>query len=145
MKTAGREELIIKYNNIDKNKINPQTIHWSLIGDNEYIFNNYEGFAGWRIDQEDSFQTSSHWYANTPDIFADSFAKSYNAMTWCNRVKVDELNLDNATSHSYLKVDAIRSICKRRISRMNKQINGKVSLSNEKIEEISNFLKNNFL
>ena len=80
---------------IDKNKINPQTIHWSLIGDNEYIFNNYEGFAGWRIGQEDSFQTSSHWYANTPDIFTDSFTKSYNAMTWCNRVEVtDELNLD---------------------------------------------------
>ena len=58
---------------------------------------------------------------------------------------IDELNLENSNAHSYLKVDAIRSICKRRISRMNKQINGKVSLSNEKIEEISNFLKNNFL
>lgn len=58
---------------------------------------------------------------------------------------IDELNLENSKAHSYLKVDAIRSICKRRISRMSKQSNGKVSLSNEKIEEISNFLKNNFL
>ena len=58
---------------------------------------------------------------------------------------IDQLNLDNSQAHSYLKVDAIRSICKRRISRMNKQINGKVSLSQEKINEISEFLKNNFL
>ena len=58
---------------------------------------------------------------------------------------IDELNLENSNAHSYLKVDAIRSICKRRISRMNKQTNGKISLSNEKVQEISNFLKNNFL
>ena len=52
---------------------------------------------------------------------------------------IDELNLENSNAHSYLKVDAIRSICKRRISRMNKQSSGKVSLSKEKIELISNF------
>ena len=52
---------------------------------------------------------------------------------------IDELNLENEKAHSYLKVDAIRSICKRRISRMSKQKNGKISLSNEKINEISNF------
>ena len=58
---------------------------------------------------------------------------------------IDELNLDDAKAHSYLKVDAIRSICKRRISRMSKQSNGKVSLSDETIEKISNFLKDNFI
>lgn len=58
---------------------------------------------------------------------------------------IDELNLENEKAHSYLKVDAIRSICKRRISRMSKQKNGKISLSNEKINEISNFLKDNFI
>ena len=58
---------------------------------------------------------------------------------------IEQLNEENSTSHSYLKVDAIRSICKRRISRMSKQKNGKVSLSPEKIQEISNFLKDNFI
>lgn len=58
---------------------------------------------------------------------------------------IDELNLENEKAHSYLKVDAIRSICKRRISRMSKQKNGKISLSNEKINEISNFLKEYFI
>ena len=54
-------------------------------------------------------------------------------------------NEENAQAHSYLKVDAIRSICKRRISRMSKQKNGKVSLPEDKIQEISNFLKDNFI
>lgn len=58
---------------------------------------------------------------------------------------IDELNLENEKAHSYLKVDAIRSICKRRISRMSKQKNGKISLSSEKIKEISNFLKEYFI
>ena len=58
---------------------------------------------------------------------------------------IDELNLENEKAHSYLKVDAIRSICKRRISRMSKQKNGKISLSVEKINEISNFLKEYFI
>ncbi len=58
---------------------------------------------------------------------------------------IDELNLENENSHSYLKVDAIRSICKRRISRMSKQQTGKITLSKEKVDMISNFLKNNFI
>ena len=58
---------------------------------------------------------------------------------------INELNLEDSKAHSYLKVDAIRSICKRRISRMSKQKNGKISLPNEKIKEISNFLKDNFI
>ena len=58
---------------------------------------------------------------------------------------IDELNLENENSHSFLKVDAIRSICKRRISRMSKQESGKITLSKEKVDMISNFLKNNFI
>ena len=58
---------------------------------------------------------------------------------------IDELNLEDSKAHSYLKVDAIRSICKRRISRMSKQSSGKVSLDDKTIEKISNFLKENFI
>lgn len=58
---------------------------------------------------------------------------------------IDELNLENEKSHSYLKIDAIRSICKRRISRMSKQKSGKISLKKEKIEQISDFLRKNFI
>lgn len=58
---------------------------------------------------------------------------------------IEELNADNSFAHSYLKVDAIRSICKRRISRMSKQSNGKVTLPEQTINLISNFLKENFI
>lgn len=58
---------------------------------------------------------------------------------------IDELNLEDSKAHSYLKVDAIRSICKRRISRMSKQSSGKVTLDDKTIEKISNFLKENFI
>lgn len=58
---------------------------------------------------------------------------------------IDELNQDNEMSHSYLKLDAIRSICKRRINRMSKQENGKISLDLQIINKISNFMKDNFI
>ena len=58
---------------------------------------------------------------------------------------IDELNLEDSKAHSYLKVDAIRSICKRRISRLSKQSSGKVTLDDKTIEKISNFLKENFI
>ena len=58
---------------------------------------------------------------------------------------IDELNLEDSKAHTYLKVDAIRSICKRRISRMSKQSSGKVTLDDKTIEKISNFLKENFI
>lgn len=58
---------------------------------------------------------------------------------------IDELNLEDSKAHSYLKVDAIRSICKRRISRMSKQSTGKVTLPKEIVDKISNFLKENFI
>lgn len=58
---------------------------------------------------------------------------------------IEQLNTDNLNAHSYLKVDAIRSICKRRISRMSKQKNGKISLDDDKIQMIRNFLIDNFV
>jgi DNA-directed RNA polymerase specialized sigma24 family protein len=93
---------------------------------------------------ETSFESLEHekaWLITTATNTCKNILKS----KWNKNISIDELNLDNATSHSYLKVDAIRSICKRRISRMNKQSSGKVSLSKEKIELISNFLKDNFV
>ncbi len=58
---------------------------------------------------------------------------------------IDELNIDNVKSHSYLKLDAIRSVCKRRINRMSKQKSGKITLSPKIIDKISDFMKQNFI
>jgi mRNA-degrading endonuclease toxin of MazEF toxin-antitoxin module len=48
-------------------------------------------------------------------------------------------------THSYLKIDAIRSVSKRRIGRINGKDNGKISLSKEKIEDVKNILKKTFI
>ena len=59
---------------------------------------------------------------------------------------IEELNIENHNhAHSYLKLDAIRSICKRRINRMNKHENGKIILEPEIISKISDFMKENFI
>ena len=56
---------------------------------------------------------------------------------------IPELSDDG--SHSYLKLDAIRSISKRRIARMPGKTGGKVTLNDEVIEKVKEAIKMNFL
>ncbi len=58
---------------------------------------------------------------------------------------IEELNENNSKQHSYLKLDAIRSISKRRIARMIGRENGKISLSKENIELVKKALKIAFI
>ncbi len=59
---------------------------------------------------------------------------------------IDELNNDsNKSAHSYLKLDAIRSICKRRINRMSHKENGKITLDKDTMNMISKFMLENFI
>ena len=53
---------------------------------------------------------------------------------------IDELNLDNSLAHSYLKVDAIRSVSKRRIGRMVNKDNGKITLSEKTFNDVKKAL-----
>lgn len=53
--------------------------------------------------------------------------------------------LSDDGSHSYLKLDAIRSISKRRIARMPGKTGGKVTLNDEVIEKVKEAIKMNFL
>ena len=53
--------------------------------------------------------------------------------------------LNEKENHSYLKLDAIRSVSKRRIGRINNKIGGKVSLSKEKIEEVKHIIAKSFI
>ena len=52
---------------------------------------------------------------------------------------------DKENVNSYLKIDAIRSVSKRRIGRMNGKEMGKLSLDNSKIEEIKNIIYKTFI
>lgn len=52
---------------------------------------------------------------------------------------------DKEAIHSYLKLDAIRSISKRRIRRLQGKKEGKVTLSSKKIEEIKKIIYQSFI
>ena len=57
---------------------------------------------------------------------------------------IDELN-DKEQNHSYLKLDAIRSVSKRRIGRMNNKENGKIHLDDERISLIKEAIYKSFV
>ncbi len=57
---------------------------------------------------------------------------------------IEGLN-DKENNHSYLKLDAIRSISKRRIGRMNNKESGKIHLDEEKIKLIKKAIYESFI
>lgn len=69
---------------------------------------------------------------------------SYNSMLCLNLGIIEGLNEDE-TNQSYLKLDAIRSISKRRIGRMPNKQYGKLTLKPEQIEKIKNHINNYFV
>ena len=52
---------------------------------------------------------------------------------------------EKETIHSYLKLDAIRSISKRRIRRLQGKKDGKITLPSSKIEEIKKIIYHSFI
>lgn len=69
---------------------------------------------------------------------------SYNSMLCLNLGIIEGLNEDE-TNQSYLKLDAIRSISKRRIGRMPNKQYGKLTLNSEQIDKIKNHINNYFV
>ena len=57
---------------------------------------------------------------------------------------IEGLN-EKENTNSFLKLDAIRSVSKRRIGRMNNKENGKITLDEKRIEIIKNALFNSFI
>ncbi len=58
---------------------------------------------------------------------------------------IEGLNDKNELAHSYLKLDAIRSVSKRRIARMNGRENGKLTLDDAMIEKVKMAIQMAFL
>lgn len=69
---------------------------------------------------------------------------SYNSMLCLDLGYVEGLN-DNCLTKSYLKLDAIRSVSKRRIGRMANKISGKMTLNDEQIKAIKRHINNYFV
>ena len=69
---------------------------------------------------------------------------SYNSMLCLNLGIIEGLN-DEVATNSYLKLDAIRSVSKRRIGRMQSRPQGKLSLNSEQLEKVKNHIFNYFV
>ena len=98
---------------IDKNKIIQSIIHWSLIDENEYIFNVYPGFAGYYLEPVTETTTDENGnttttdvsyiirdinarYDETPDPNVANYSQIANNAGWCNTIELDkELNSDH--------------------------------------------------
>ena len=69
---------------IDKNKISPQICHWSLLDNNEYVFQLYDGFAPVYKDSNGKMIKTSHRYYDMPDVWSSQSTAINNAYGWCN-------------------------------------------------------------
>ncbi len=69
---------------------------------------------------------------------------SYNSMLCLDLGIINGLN-DDGLTRSYLKLDAIRSVSKRRIGRMPNKQYGKLTLSEEQLEKVKNHISNYFV
>lgn len=90
---------------INRNKSNQSIIHWSLVGDNDYICNAYPGFSGYYIapDKLKEWGTSGSSevgssdiryikYCNgkNPSIQSSVHNESINSSTWCNHIYINQ-------------------------------------------------------
>lgn len=71
---------------IDKNKLDNNICHWSLNGNNDYIFNFYKGFGG-LYETKDDIKFRNYYYDNSPDLTHKEFNMSYNNAEWCNIIR----------------------------------------------------------
>ena len=69
---------------------------------------------------------------------------SYNSMLCLDLGVIEGLN-DDGITRSYLKLDAIRSVSKRRIARMPNKSQGKLKLTSNKVEKIKAHINNYFV
>ena len=69
---------------------------------------------------------------------------SYNSSLCLDLGVIEGLN-DEGTTRSYLKLDAIRSISKRRIGRMPNRLQGKLTLNEEQINKVRQHIDNYFV
>ena len=90
---------------INRNKSNQSIIHWSLVGDNDYVCNAYPGFSGyylspdklknWGVNFEAKMSDIRYIkYCNgkNPSIWSPTHNESTNSSTWCNHIYITNQN-----------------------------------------------------
>ena len=116
---------------VASNKINPSILHWSLISDNEYIFNAYAGFAGYylddkttndlieqclnndREDKEFEIYGNQYTYANSVNIVDKNFNKSANQLAWAKHVCFLENLTDTNLGYIFSQLDTLEKYAMR--------------------------------
>ena len=93
--TANVLDYMKDYSNISyipKNKLSSNIIHWSLVGNNDYICNAYNGFSGYYAEEvggKITYHKTSHLYDNTANILLKNSILSNNSLGWCNMIKLN--------------------------------------------------------
>lgn len=68
---------------IDKNKFDQQICHWSIDGNNQYIFNLYKGFGPMYYDHNKRKYINNRYF-NSPDLYRSEYMVHFNNLNWCN-------------------------------------------------------------
>jgi hypothetical protein len=76
---------------IDKNKITQRICHWSIVGDDEYIFNVYPEFGGFYISDNDEVHKIGQLYQNTPNIWLEKYSRGANTNGWANNYPITSI------------------------------------------------------
>lgn len=69
------------------NKIVQNIIHWSLDQNNDYIFNVYDGFGGYMVENNEYLERSGK-YGNSPVLEVGTYSKSLNNSAWAKLYKI---------------------------------------------------------
>ena len=95
-----------------ENKLVQDTIHWCLLDNEDYIFNLYDGFAGYSETLDDSGNTiiNNHTklYQDTPDLIHKKYQQSFNNINWVNTYKIqsDFINADMIHIFEHIKISS---------------------------------------
>jgi hypothetical protein len=76
---------------INRNKIVQSTVHWSLVGNNDYILNCYNGFGGY-YEENGKLHNIPHVYGDSPDLTKLIYTPSLNNSSWCNTASFESKN-----------------------------------------------------
>ena len=68
---------------MDKNKFDQQICHWSIDGNNSYIFNLYKGFGSMYYDHHKRKYMNNRYF-NSPDLYRAEYMVHFNNLNWCN-------------------------------------------------------------
>lgn len=91
---------------INVNKADQKYIHWSLVDNDEYIFNLYDGWAG-VYTTTNEMRYFSHTYKTSPNIYLNNYVADINTIWWCNNVQLTLYQLEKIPLENILKAGSV--------------------------------------